>query len=277
MTKFQPAIKWSGSKRSQSERIVELFPKKMETYYEPFVGGGSILMQLLLSEKSANRYVCSDSDRNLIALWKQIVENHLSLSESYERMWKELNSDDDMGRKKDYYYSIRSRFNQCPSPDEFLFIMRTTVNGMPRYNQKGLFNNAFHVTRNGIKPETLRKILSSWNKILCENDVEFHCRDFSIVESLNDDVIYLDPPYANTKGMYGAKMDAKRLWEWMRNQRGKYFLSYDGRIDGKEDMTFPVPEDLFSEHLYLNSGNSSFRRTIGKSKDSIVFESLYIK
>ena len=29
---FQPAIKWSGSKRSQCDEIISYFPRKIETY-----------------------------------------------------------------------------------------------------------------------------------------------------------------------------------------------------------------------------------------------------
>ena len=44
MIKFQPVIKWSGSKRSQCEDILEYFPQTINTYYEPFCGGCSMLM-----------------------------------------------------------------------------------------------------------------------------------------------------------------------------------------------------------------------------------------
>lgn len=38
--KFQPVVKWSGSKRSQSETIVSKIERKQyNTYYEPFCGG----------------------------------------------------------------------------------------------------------------------------------------------------------------------------------------------------------------------------------------------
>lgn len=40
MANFQPVIKWSGSKRSQANEIIKYFPKNINTYYEPFVGGG---------------------------------------------------------------------------------------------------------------------------------------------------------------------------------------------------------------------------------------------
>uniref|UniRef100_UPI004055D5AF DNA adenine methylase n=1 Tax=Agathobacter sp. TaxID=2021311 RepID=UPI004055D5AF len=41
---FKPVIKWSGSKRSQSAKIKEYLPEKFNRYYEPFIGGGSMLL-----------------------------------------------------------------------------------------------------------------------------------------------------------------------------------------------------------------------------------------
>ena len=36
---MQPVIKWTGSKRSQAGKIISFMPNKIDTYYEPFVGG----------------------------------------------------------------------------------------------------------------------------------------------------------------------------------------------------------------------------------------------
>ena len=55
---------------------------------------------------------------------------------------------------------------------------------------------------------------------------------------------------------------------------GKYLLSFDGKTTSK-DMTVDIPRDLYSNHIYLESGNSSFRRTIGNLKSEYVSESLY--
>lgn len=33
---------------------------------------------------------------------------------------------------------------------------------MPRYNKNGEFNNSFHITRDGINTETLKKIIFQW-------------------------------------------------------------------------------------------------------------------
>ncbi len=147
---------------------------------------------------------------------------------------------------------------------------------MPRYNLSGEFNNSFHVTRDGIKPETLKKIIIKWSKLLNDNDAQFICQDYREVKASKNDFIYLDPPYANTKGMYYGALDYEELWQWLRSQPCKYALSFDG-ISGDVDNTYEVPRDIYTKHEYLLSGNSSFKRTIGKSNDSIVYESLYIK
>jgi len=277
MAKFQPVIKWSGSKRSQSELIVKEFPKQIDTYYEPFCGGCSILMELMLDESiTVNKYVCSDLNDGLISLWNKIKNNPQKVYDEYNRMWHEANINDDRNFKREYFYQVRERFNREKSPYDFMFIMRTTTNGMPRYNKSGEFNNSFHITRDGIRPETLKGIIFQWSELLNKNNVEFICRSYEEIQSNENDVIYLDPPYANTKGMYYGSLDNEKLWNWMRQQNGKYYLSFDG-ISGEIDNTHGVPTDVYSEHKYLLSGNSSFKRTIGNSSDSIVYESLYIK
>lgn len=269
-------IKWSGSKRSQADEIIKYLPKEIDTYYEPFVGGGSIMRMLLSKDIKVNQYVCSDLNNDLIGLWNLIKSNPLLVADTYEKMWNELNIDDDKERKKQYFYMVRKRFNEEKCLLDFMFIMRTTTNGMPRYNLSGEFNNSFHVTRNGIRPKTLRSIIIKWSKLLNDNNVQFVCQDYREVKASKNDFIYLDPPYANTKGMYYGALNYEELWQWLRSQPCKYALSFDG-ISGDVDNTYEVPKDIYTKHEYLLSGNSSFKRTIGKSNDSIVYESLYIK
>ncbi len=273
---FEPVIKWSGSKRSQAENILTYFPKEIDTYYEPFCGGASVLRRLLSSDIKVNRYVCSDLNSGLIDLWNEIINNPERVSSYYKKLWNELNVDDDKQRKKEYFATVRERYNREHNPLDFMFIMRTTTNGMPRYNRDGEFNNSFHVTRNGIVPETLEKIIYEWSELLNKNKVEFIDCSYDEIKPKENDFVYLDPPYANTKGMYYGTIDYEKLWNWLRNLPCRYALSFDG-ISGEEDNTWNVPQDVYSRHEYLLNGNSSFKRTIGKSNNSIVYESLYLK
>lgn len=272
---YEPVIKWSGSKRSQAEKILSFFPKEIDTYYEPFCGGASVLRRLLDSDIKVNNYVCSDLNNGLIELWNKIINHPEQVISYYRKLWNELNADDDKQRKKEYFGIVRNRYNKDHNPLDFMFIMRTTTNGMPRYNHNGEFNNSFHVTRNGIVPDTLEKIIYEWSNLLQVNNVKFISCSYDEIKPKENDFVYLDPPYANTKGMYYGAIDYEKLWNWMRNLPCKYALSFDG-ISGKEDNTWDVPTDVYSKHEYLLSGNSSFKRTIGKSNDSIVYESLYL-
>lgn len=275
--KFQPVIKWSGSKRSQSEEIISRIKDvEYNTYYEPFCGGCSVLFQLLHSDKKFKKYVCSDINTDLISLWNMIKDNPSEIIKEYEKMWNELNVDEDKERKKNYYYMVRERFNSHHNPCDFMFIMRTTTNGMPRYNKDGEFNNSFHVTRNGIKPKTLEKVILQWSSLLNKFNVQFINTDYTRIHPSENDLLYLDPPYANTKGMYYGAINYNEMWDWLRLQKCDYMLSFDGKTSSI-DMTYKVPTDIYTTHEYLYNGNSSFRRVIGTSNSEYVRESLYIK
>lgn len=272
---YEPVIKWSGSKRSQAEEIIRRFPKEIDTYYEPFCGGASVLRRLLDSDIKVNRYICSDLNRGLIDLWNMIKNNPDIVTLQYAYMWNDLNKDDDVNRKRAYFEMVRDRYNKLHDACDFMFIMRTTTNGMPRYNKNGDFNNSFHITRNGIQPDKFEKIVHEWSELLNIFDVEFICCSYEEIKPNKNDFMYLDPPYANTKGMYYGALDYDKFWNWLRNVDCRYALSFDG-ISGDIDNTYAVPKDLYEHHEYLLNGNSSFKRTIGKSNDSIVYESLYL-
>lgn len=280
MIKFQPVIKWSGSKRSQCEDILGYFPHNIETYYEPFCGGCSMLMGLINSEIPVKRYVCSDINKDLIALWEKVKYSPDEIYESYVKLWEELNKDNDIYRKRKFFEEQRDIYNKTHDPLVFFFIMRTTTNGMPRYNQKGEFNNSFHVTRNGIKPELLKPILTEWSVKLRKNNVEFVHRSYEEIlgEVKEGDFIYMDPPYFNTKGMYFGGIDFESFFVFLENvskMNVRFALSFDGK-SGDIDNTYSIPENCYRRHFYIKSGNSSFKRTIGKDKNAIVYESLYL-
>jgi DNA adenine methylase len=272
---FEPAVKWSGSKRSQSSAIIEYFPKNIDTYYEPFVGGGSIMFELIHSDIKFKNIICSDINKDLIDLWNEIKFNFEKLVESYEEMWLELNKDDNGIRRKEYYNYIRERFNKNRSPVDFLFVNRTTTNGLIRYNKKGDFNNSFHFSRKGIQPDNLLKILNYWSSSLIEKNVLFIHQDYKSIVTKSNDFMYLDPPYFNTKGMYFGTINYSDLWSFLEEQPCNYLLSFDGK-QGDLDKTASVPSHLYKQHIYIESGVSSFKRLTSREVQ-MVQESLYIK
>jgi len=190
-------------------------------------------------------------------------------------MWKELNKDDNIERRKKYFYEVRSRFNKTRNPSDFLFLSRTCTNGLIRYNSKGEFNTSLHFSRGGIKPESLAEIILDWHNKLNYYNVQFICMDYKSVNPSFNDFAYLDPPYANTKGIYFGKIDYEQFWNWIRNLKCNYILSFDGKR-AEIDNTYKVPKDIYDTHEYVMSGRSSFK-DLKDQEVQYVQESLYIK
>lgn len=267
MSTIKPVIKWSGSKRSQANTIASFLPDHFNTYYEPFIGGGSMLYAI-----SPDHAICGDICEPLIALWREIKHRPNELADSYALRWNRLQNDG-----YQVFYEIRSRFNAHNNPEDLLFLSRTCVNGLIRFNNKGEFNNSLHHTRPGISPERLRKIILDWSKhISCS---EFYADDYRKTASTatKGDLVYLDPPYFHTKGRYYGTIDFDSFLAFLEdlNSRGvRFMLSFDG-VRGDENYVVDLPQDLYKRHEMVPSGNSSFKKVMDKTSMQ-VFESLYL-
>ncbi len=262
-----PLIKWSGSKRSQSLQIVSHFPQKINTYFEPFLGGGSVLGTL-----SPSKAVCGDICAPLIDIWNIAKTNPEFLSKEYEKRWLQLQREGYL-----YYYKTRELFNKKQNPLDLLFISRTCVNGLIRFNRDGDFNNSFHHSRKGIQPVKFKKIVYNWSKII--NNCKFLTKDYRGLTKRADkrDFIYLDPPYLNTRGRYFGGIDFEKFLNYLEelNKRNiKFALSFDGKR-GNKSFIAKIPKSIYKRHLLLHSGNASFNK-LQNNKIESVYESLYL-
>ena len=73
----KPLLKWVGGKTQILDKVFEHFPCTIQNYYEPFIGGGSVLLHLL--EKQLNKEIIikgnifvSDNNLSLIHFYKTI-------------------------------------------------------------------------------------------------------------------------------------------------------------------------------------------------------------
>jgi DNA adenine methylase len=263
---IQPLIKWSGSKRTQAYEIVRTFPC-FSTYYEPFLGGGSVLY--LTNPK---KVICGDICKPLISLWLLVKNNPNELVKSYKNHWDALQKEG-----YTYYYKVRDAFNEYHSPLDLFFLSRTCVNGLIRFNKKGQFNNSLHHTRKGIHPDRIKKIILIWSEKI--QNVEFVEGDYrdTTKSATEEDFIYLDPPYFNTKGRYYGKINFDEFVTYLDdlNKRGiKYALSLDG-IRANKIYSIDLPKRLYKQHFLIESGNSPFKKVMDNEIQKVK-ESLYL-
>ena len=121
--------------------------------------------------------------------------------------------------------------------------------------------------------DDVEKLITKYNNLFNQNNIEFKHLNYAETTPSGNDILYCDPPYQNTKGMYFGGFNNKDFIEWLNKIKCKWILSYDGKInENKVDHISPC----YVRHEYLLSGNSSFRRVIGKSNNSIISESLYL-
>lgn len=68
--KLTPFVKWAGGKTQLLPRLEERLPESYQTYYEPFIGGGALFLNL-----QPAKAVIGDVNEQLINIYKQIQLN----------------------------------------------------------------------------------------------------------------------------------------------------------------------------------------------------------
>jgi DNA adenine methylase len=269
--KHHVLIRWPGSKRKQADEIITRFPRRISTYYEPFVGSGSVLYRLLTSEINVERFRCSDLCKPLIDLWNTVMRKPRLLASRYEEMWHGLKE-----RGTAFYEEVRSRFNEGRDPCDLFFLLRTCRVGVVKFNRHGHFMVSHHLGESGIHPDAAKRIITEWSRKLRDHDVQFAVRDFSTVRSKAGDFLYLDPPYKlRNRRLYFGSFDHARMFEWLGKQKGGYALSLNGFI-GDEDRRMDVPTSLYDEEILIDNGQSALSR-MNRMPTPILRDALYLR
>lgn len=190
-SKIAPFVKWAGGKRQLLAQIKERMPKEYNDYYEPFVGGGAVVFELL-----PDRALINDINASLINAYKQIREDAESFVSEINRLDTEMWEDG-----KEYYYSIREHYNDKMMKSEydmelaalFVFLNKHCFNGLHRVNGKGLFNVPYNHSRSAsINEERIIAVSNYLQKVdIRQGDFEDAC-----VNAKKGDFIFIDSPYA---------------------------------------------------------------------------------
>ena len=67
----RPFVKWAGGKRQLLHELEKNYPKKFDTYFEPFLGGGAVMFNLLAKHPDMKCHV-SDLNSDLISAYVAI-------------------------------------------------------------------------------------------------------------------------------------------------------------------------------------------------------------
>lgn len=181
-------VKWAGGKKQLLEQFKPFFPRKINRYIEPFVGGGAVLFYIIKNFKPKEVFIF-DINEELINTYKVIKNDVENLIKELKKL-KQLHN-------KETYYKIRAEDPKLLSPltraSRFIYLNKTCFNGLYRVNSKGGFNVPIGSYMNPLicPEENLREI----SKFL--KNVEIINGDFEecLKYAKKEDFVYFDPPY----------------------------------------------------------------------------------
>ncbi|MCM3055724.1 MULTISPECIES: DNA adenine methylase [Bacillaceae] len=186
---IQPFLKWAGGKRQLLPEIRKYIPKRIGTYYEPFLGGGAVLFDL-----QPKKAVINDINSELINTYLVIKNN---VDELIEDLRKHENT-------SDYYYKIRdldrdknrfSKLSDVEKASRLIYLNKTCFNGLFRVNSQGQFNVPFGRYKN---PNIVNEfVLRAVSHYLNNNEVKILNGDFAdaVSSAKKGDFVYFDSPY----------------------------------------------------------------------------------
>ena len=200
---IKPFLRWAGGKQWLSRRLAPQIAEEVGTYYEPFLGGGSLYFASLPSNA-----VLSD-------LNPRLVETYVAIKDQPKEIISVLGR---WPNDKDTYYKVRSsKFSdRTLRVAQFIYLNRTCWNGLYRVNRQGDFNVPFgNHNRAVFEADHLLAI----SRVL--KDAELMCGDFEevLAGAKKDDFVYLDPPYTALHGHNGFRHYNDVLFSWEDQQR----------------------------------------------------------
>lgn len=219
-----PIFNWVGGKGRLIPKLMARVPEQYGRYFEPFIGGGAML--LALQPKVA---FINDLNPEVMALYRT-----LQSKQETQKMLDTL-TEYYAANSREYFYQIRDidrelNLNELADPvraARLLYILNMCFRGLYSVNL-GLYKNA--VKGGGVCVSAYRgdgKVIKpneenilDVSKYLQHADIFMYNTDFThcLLEAEKGDFVFLDPPYA-TRKRHDEISYTKRIFRWDDQKR----------------------------------------------------------
>lgn len=270
-------MNYTGGKYRLLPQILPLFPQKIDTFVDVFCGGCNVGINV-----SAQQWILNDNLTYLIELYQYLQENNLSSCMTY--IEKRINELGLSQTNETAYLQLRRQYNQAKHPLDLFVLSAFSFNHQIRFNNSHQFNTPFGKERSSFN-ETMKSNLISFIKALQNPNMKISNLSFELLDykSLTaDDLVYCDPPYLITTGVYNDGKRGFRGWgineEYQLlqildnlNQRGIRFALSNVLIHkGKQNVILNEwldKNNYFTYDLNIHYGNASYH-TKNRDKSS---------
>lgn len=287
-----------GDKFKLMGQLKNLFPKDINTFFDPFCGGGSVFLNT-----EAKEYKVNDFNKHVISIHNYLSENSSRQTEFFDILEKTILSyglsasylgktaPDELKRKykktyyavmnKEAYHIIRNDFNRDQSNTLLLYILLIYgFNHMIRFNGKGQFNLPIgNVDYN----KNVRTSLEDYFTFMSSHRVTFFSQDYEDFllgsEIKKNDFVYLDPPYLISESEYNkdwTEEEEKRLLSFLDRLNEKnisFGLSNVLSHKGKENLILKEWSQKYTVN-HLKANYISFNDNTIKQTDEVYISNI---
>lgn len=181
---MKPILKWAGGKTQILQQVLDEFPSEITgDYYEPFVGGASVL--LAVTPRVRGCIYASDVNPRLIALYEKIKNEPEELIRELDELQKDTS--------EATYYARRQEFNTAATPALFVYLNKVGFRGLYREGPNG-FNVPYGHPKT---PPALCDPVNVRAVSRAIQNVTFRCESYekALARVQPGDFVYMDPPY----------------------------------------------------------------------------------
>lgn len=186
-------LRYPGGKSRVAKKLVDLFPQDIKLYAEPFLGGGSVFLEVCERYPNIPKIGC-DLDQDLIGFWQALRDNG-DLLLLFAKATLKLPPD----KLREYCLKLKEEEAKGEGlcPPQFYVLNRCSFNGS--------------ITKGGLSPTFSRftekqcNLLDKYEDLL-SNKVWFLNQDFLTFFRTNQEdagnFYFIDPPYVGIDNLY---------------------------------------------------------------------------
>ena len=219
-------LNYIGGKWEVLDLLKTNFPKKINTFYDLFGGGGTVSINA-----KSQKVVYNDINWYVKDLLEKIA--HDEIIDIYNYIEKNIKKYGLEKKNKEQFVNFRSKYNEIEigsrNPLDLYLLICFGFEHQIRFNSKMEFNNP--CGNSGFNQEMLEKLISYSIKAKSMNIV-YRSMDYKSFENKIEkgDFVYCDPPYLNSCGAYN---DGKRGFNGWDDKQEQELLDFLDRLNSR--------------------------------------------
>jgi DNA adenine methylase len=182
----KPVVKWAGGKQALARQLIRFFPREFAAYYEPCIGGASVLLTL-----RPKRAVIGDLND-----W--LLDTYEAIRTDCDRVADIL---DGLRNTRQEYHRIRAvapeSLDLFQRAAHLIYLNKTCFRGLFRVNRYGQFNVPYGDYRRRYYD---RANLGAVAVALQTVKIRYGDLELCLAGVRRTDFVYLDPPYYKLGG-----------------------------------------------------------------------------